>query len=98
MGCAVVRRIADPRRPGGGVRAGEGVDLLLIPVLSPSGLHPDVCGPRFYRSKFDAEATLQDFSARLRDEVDLETLTAELLAVVNRTLKPATTTLWLRQI
>jgi hypothetical protein len=53
---------------------------------------------RFYRSKFDAKATLQDFSARLRDEVDLETLTAELLAVVNRTLKPATTTLWLRQI
>ena len=51
---------------------------------------------RFYRSKFDAQSTLENFSARLRDEVDLETLTGDLLAVVDRTVKPAMSSVWLR--
>jgi hypothetical protein len=52
---------------------------------------------RFYRSKFDAAATLQSFSARLREEVDLEALTSHLLQVVDQTMRPATSSLWLRQ-
>lgn len=52
---------------------------------------------RFYRTKFVAATTLQNFSARLRDEVDLETLTADLLGVVDQTVKPATSSLWLRE-
>ena len=51
---------------------------------------------RFYRSKFDAEAIMRGFSARLRDEVDLKTVTADLLAVVDQTMKPAAASLWLR--
>ncbi|CAN5535950.1 hypothetical protein BH24ACT26_BH24ACT26_09590 [soil metagenome] len=51
---------------------------------------------RFYRHKYDAEQTLADFSARLRDEIDLDTLNTELLTVVRETMHPTHLSLWLR--
>jgi hypothetical protein len=51
---------------------------------------------RFYRSKVNAEATLARFGARLRHEADLDSLRAELQAVVGQTLAPAHVSLWLR--
>jgi hypothetical protein len=51
---------------------------------------------RFNRRKYNAARTVERFSARLRDQVDLDTLSAELLAVVDHTMQPTATSLWLR--
>jgi hypothetical protein len=51
---------------------------------------------RFNRRQNDAAETIQAFSARLRDQVDLDTLSAELLAVVEETMQPTQASLWLR--
>jgi hypothetical protein len=51
---------------------------------------------RFNRRRYDATRTVEAFSARLRDQVDLDTLAAELLAGVEQTVEPTTVSLWLR--
>jgi hypothetical protein len=51
---------------------------------------------RFNRRGYDAAHTIQAFSARLREQVDLDTLTDELLGVVEQTMQPTSVSLWLR--
>jgi hypothetical protein len=51
---------------------------------------------RFNRRRHDTARSIEGFGTRLRDQVDLDTLTADLLAVVDQTMQPTQTSLWLR--
>jgi hypothetical protein len=51
---------------------------------------------RFNRARYDAARTVAAFSARLRDQIDLDTLSTELLAVVDQTMEPTQVSFWLR--
>ena len=71
-----------------------GAVALFRPLLRRLQDHID---RRFDRTRFDTARTLDAFADRLRNEVDLDALRAELLGAVNLTMAPAHLSLWLRQ-
>jgi hypothetical protein len=72
--------------------------LLIAALFHPlHGQVQTVIDRRFYRSRYDAAATLAAFHARIHNATDLEVLIAEVLSVAEETLQPAHVTLWLRQ-
>ena len=74
-----------------------GATLAVAALFQPARRRvQQVVDRRFNRRRHDAARIIQGFSARLRDQVDLDTLTGELLAVTTQTMQPTRASLWLR--
>ena len=72
-----------------------GTTLAVAALFQPARRRiQDFIDRRFYRSKYDAQRTLDSFSARLRDEIDIDALTDGLTSAVRETVQPATLSIW----
>jgi hypothetical protein len=83
--------------PQGSSLAVAAATLAVAAVFQPARRRiQQVVDRRFNRRRHDAGQMIQSFGTRLRDQVDMDTLTAELLALVDQTMQPTRASLWLR--
>jgi hypothetical protein len=98
VGCILLTRVLVAPVIGGSELAIVASTLVIAALFNPLRRRiQSVIDKRFYRRKYDAAKVLASFGATVRDETDLERLTAEMLRVVNETMQPEFVGLWLHE-
>jgi hypothetical protein len=97
LGYAAVVLLGGRLLPGSSSLTVAAATLAVAALFSPLRRRvQNLVDRRFNRRRYDAARTVEGFAARLRDQVDLDVLHTELLAVVNQTMQPTLASLWLR--
>jgi len=102
LGLVYVSTVLASQQVLSGLTAGSdiavaGSTLLVVALFQPIRTRvQEVVDRRFYRARYDAARTIDAFSARLRSDVDLDSVRADLIAAIHDTVHPAHASVWLR--